>query len=344
MLRTSSCGLTASGARAYHFRMLRRLFLALALLAAARLGADSWSLPDVETFHSADGRWRLVVTPKQLKGQLEYFSDKVAGNPDAGAVETVPANVARGELFRKASGGTWQRVARWRLVNAVAPVSALVANDGTVVTFDNWHSMGYGDDAVVIYRSDGTLIRKFGLADILEDEDILQLRRSVSSIWWSGTHRLDDEKRLLNLEIAAHKREVVPVSLDTGTALVPKRVMFPRPRVTWLAQEIGSCDGAVPLSRTELSASVVEADPPEYPPIARKARIAGNVVVDIWIDSRGAVERADVLKPLPFGLAEAAHAAIVKWRFRAVGGEGESSKRCGRVAIEYDLASFPRPE
>jgi hypothetical protein len=41
----------------------------------------------------------------------------------------------------------------------VAPVSALVSEDGAyLITFDNWHSMGYGDDVVVLYRTDGTLI------------------------------------------------------------------------------------------------------------------------------------------------------------------------------------------
>jgi hypothetical protein len=69
----------------YDSRMLRRLWTAVALIAAVRLGADSWALPEVETFHSADRRWRLVVTPKRLKGQYEFFSDKVAGRPDAGA-------------------------------------------------------------------------------------------------------------------------------------------------------------------------------------------------------------------------------------------------------------------
>lgn len=324
--------------------MLRRFIVILALISTARLGADSWSLPDVETFHSADGRWRLVVTPRKLRGQLEYFRDKVAGNHDAGAAATVSANEPRGELFRKTRGGTWQRIARWSLVNEVAPVTALVANDGTVVTFDNWHSTGHGDDVVVIYRSDGTLIRKFGLADILEEEDIFQLRHSVSSIWWSGTHRLDDENRLLNLEIAAHKLETVPVSLDTGSVLVPKRVMFPRPSVTWTTEEIGTCDGAVALSATELLARVVAAEPPDYPPIARKARIAGTVIVHVWIDGRGAVERADVVEPLPFGLSEAAHDAIMKWRFRAGHGEGEPSRICGRLAVKYDLTSFPPPD
>jgi TonB family protein len=324
--------------------MLRRIVIAVALIAALRVRADSWSLPERETFHSADGRWRLVVTPKKLKGQLEYFADKVAGNPDAGAAEGVRANEARGELFRKASGGTWLRVARWRLVNEVAPVSALVANDGTVVTFDNWHSMGYGDDIVVIYRADGTLVRKLGLADILDEEDISQLRHSVSSIWWSGAHRLDHEKRLLILEIAAHKLETFPISLDTGTALLPKRAMFPRPRVTWTAEEMGTCDGAVALSGAELVTRAVSAEPPAYPPVARKARIAGTVLVDILINRHGGVERADVVKALPFGLAEAARDAVVKWRFRATSGEGESSAMCGRVAITYDLTSVPGPE
>jgi TonB family protein len=318
---------------------MRRLLMLIALIATVRLGADSWSLPEPETFQSANGTWRLVITPKQLKGQLEYFTDKVAGNPNAGASEGVPANVARGELFRKTRGSTWQLGARWQLENDVAPVSALVANDGTVVTFDNWHSIGYGDDVVVIYRSDGMLIRKLGLADLLEEEDISQLRHSVSSIWWSGTHRLDEEQRLLILEIAAHKNEAVPVSLDSGAVLAPKRVMFPRPLVTWKAEEIGICDGALSLSATEVAARVVTGEAPEYPPVARKARIAGTVIVDIWIDRHGAVERAQVVKPLPFGLAEAAHDAVVKWRFRAI--DGESSRMCGRVAFNYDLTPTP---
>ena len=32
------------------------------------------------------------------------------------------------------------------LVNEVSPVTALVSDSGNTITFDNWHSVGYGDD------------------------------------------------------------------------------------------------------------------------------------------------------------------------------------------------------
>lgn len=326
--------------------MPHRVLIAALLLSALRLHGDSWSLPKPETVHSANGQWRLTTIPKQLKGQLEYFTDKVAGATDAGAAEGIRHNEARGELYHKTGGGTWRRVARWQLVNEVSPASALVTNGGTVVTFDNWHSLGYGDDVIVIYRSDGSLVRKLGLADLMQAEDISQLQRSVSSISWSGTHRVDEDKRVLMVEINAYRLETVPISLENGSVLGPKRIMFPRPRVTWTAEDIAgaNCDGAIALLATELESRTLAAEPPDYPSVARKARIAGTVIVDIWVDQTGAVHRAEILKPLPFGLDRAAHDAIVQWRFRPIERDGQALSMCGRVNVKYDLTSMPPGE
>ncbi|HEX6160586.1 MAG TPA: energy transducer TonB [Thermoanaerobaculia bacterium] len=301
-------------------------------------------MPEPETFHSAGGQWRLTVTPRRLEGQLEYFSDKVAGRDNPGVAEGAKADGPRADLYTKAGGGRWQRVARWQLVNEVAPVSAIVANDGTVVTFDNWHAMGHGDDVVVIYRPDGSLVRKLGLADLLEEEDISQLSHSVSSISWSGTHRVDEGKRVLLLEIDAFQMETLPLSLDSGALLVPKRAMFPRPRVTWTAAEMATldCDGGIAISATELAAHAVTADAPEYREVARKARVAGTVIVDISIAPSGVVERAKILKPLPFGLDRAAHDSVLKWRFRPVERDGKPVSVCGRVIFKYELAHRSR--
>eukprot|EP01035_Chromulina_nebulosa_P009054 gene9054-12233_t len=72
--------------------------------------------------------------------------------------------IAQGWLERRDAAGHWSTVWRKPLVNDVSPVSALVANDGGhVVTFDNWHSMGFGDDAVVIYGPDGAVVRAMAL-------------------------------------------------------------------------------------------------------------------------------------------------------------------------------------
>jgi hypothetical protein len=91
------------------------------------------------------------------------------------------------------------------------------AADGShVVTFDNWHEMGYGADVVVIYGQDGRLIASFGLDHFLSMKENAALRRSVSSIDWGGDHHFDETEKYLVLEIAAEKRYSVVVSLTDG--------------------------------------------------------------------------------------------------------------------------------
>ena len=55
---------------------------------------------------------------------------------------------------------------------------------------------------------------------------------------------------------------------------------------------------------------------PTYPEVARKARIAGIVIVECIIDKSGNVTNVQVLKPLPFGLDQAAVDAVKRWKFK----------------------------
>jgi periplasmic protein TonB len=55
---------------------------------------------------------------------------------------------------------------------------------------------------------------------------------------------------------------------------------------------------------------------PTYPEVARKARISGIVIVECIIDKNGNVTNVQVLKPLPFGLDQAAADAVRRWKFR----------------------------
>jgi len=69
------------------------------------------------------------------------------------------------------------------LVNPVAPIQIAVANDGAMITLDNWHNVGYGA-VVAIYAPDGKLRAKYGLADLFAARDLEKIGQSVSSRWW----------------------------------------------------------------------------------------------------------------------------------------------------------------
>ena len=54
---------------------------------------------------------------------------------------------------------------------------------------------------------------------------------------------------------------------------------------------------------------------PEYPELARRARVAGPVLIQAIIDKQGNVIEAEVLRGLRLGLDEAALAAVLQWKY-----------------------------
>ena len=193
-------------------------------------GADTWLLPEKQKYYSANKEFYLEVTPKRSENQIRQFEN-------AGARKGVRENVARATIYARGAGGGYLKRQEFRLVNEVSPVSALVSDDGAyVVTFDDWYSVGHGDNVVVIYRSDGTLVKKFGLEDLLTPGDIEKLPRTTSSIWWGGTQYFDEAKGLLVLKAVSKERGSaaeatyyeLKIELATGRLLEPKRDLFPQ--------------------------------------------------------------------------------------------------------------------
>jgi hypothetical protein len=209
---------------------LVRLVCALGavLACAAPAWADSWLPATVKTYEAADHSARLTVSPRGIESPLKYFEDKVDGTEPAG--QKPGAEPAATGVLEVRDGAGWKIVWKRALVNDVAPVHALVAPGGRwVVTFDNWHSMGWGDDVVVIYGGDGTRVRSLSLNDLLPKDYVEALPRSVSSIWWSGEHRFSPDEATLLLQIVIpgdtdeDKRVYVelPVRLADGRVLTP---------------------------------------------------------------------------------------------------------------------------
>ena len=162
------------------------LFVLLAFVATP-CRADQWLPPQPQTYQSPDKTFRLQVRPRELVSALAYFSDKVKKHEPAGGAKGEQQASATATIEHVGTDGVWSAVWSGPLTNEVAPVAALIADGGRyVVTFDNWHSMGYGPNVVAIHDGHGRLIRALALNDIVSEDYIFALGHSVSSIHWRG--------------------------------------------------------------------------------------------------------------------------------------------------------------
>jgi hypothetical protein len=132
--------------------------------------ADSWPSAAVKAVTSDNGEIIIRVTPGDSIGETVGFAGAPKGKH--ASAQWFRFRADRYELFRTAE-----------LVNPVAPIQFAVANDGTLVTLDNWHNVGYGD-VVVIYGPDGRLRRRYKLPDLFAKATMDKIDQSVSSIWW----------------------------------------------------------------------------------------------------------------------------------------------------------------
>lgn len=193
--------------------MIKRAAIALLLVAGSAAYADSWMPPSKQAYLSPDVSARLTVIPSDLESSLAYFEDKVAGREPAGAPAGAKGNTATAALERRSASGRWQTAWSKPLVNEVAPVDVVVANGGDgFATLDNWHSVGHGPNAIVIYRGDGTLVRQLSLNEIFPDWFVAALPHSVSSISWRETPRLSQDQRHLIIPV----KQPAPFSIDGG--------------------------------------------------------------------------------------------------------------------------------
>lgn len=76
---------------------------------------------------------------------------------------------------------------------------------------------------------------------------------------------------------------------------------------------------------------------PEYPALARKARLQGVVILQTTVRSDGTVGRVEVLKGLPMGLSEQAIAAVRQRRFEPATRNGEPICVHLNQTVEFQL-------
>ena len=160
------------------------LFTVLTCLTPAA-HADSWMTPKPSvTYESTTQDARFIVTSSARPDTLFACS---------------------GALYVKStSSGALRWIKLWDkpLQNQLSPVTALVSDGGwRVVTFDNYYSVGFGDEVIVFYDERGDLLKKYSLESLLSESELNQVTRSVSSRWWRSRVAIDETLGLLKVEV-----------------------------------------------------------------------------------------------------------------------------------------------
>jgi hypothetical protein len=172
--------------------------------------ADSWPPPRQETVYSPDGNTRLVITPRDFDDALSYYEDKVANKDNPGLPEKSRRKEPFAIIETKGKDGIWSLQWQAPLANEISPASAAISNDGKhFVTFDNWGSIGYGDDVIAVYSKEKQLLRTYSLEELLPDFYSRAFYTTISSRYWRQDDvAIDDEGFNLNITIPERGTEL----------------------------------------------------------------------------------------------------------------------------------------
>ena len=76
---------------------------------------------------------------------------------------------------------------------------------------------------------------------------------------------------------------------------------------------------------------------PRYPSLARRANVAGAVVIRGIVRKDGTIDNVEIIKDLPYGLGEAARDAVEEWKFRPATYRGEPIDVYYTVTVNFKL-------
>ena len=154
-----------------NFSLLRWVVILSGLLLGRPVQADDW--PGARPFQifSASEKYFVRFVPGESIGDTVDFAGGRKGK------------FASALLYARQADRSYKLLHEIALQNPVAPVDALVADQGYFITLDNWHNLGYGK-VVAIYGPAGKLIRSFEIGELYPGQLLERIPRSVSSRHW----------------------------------------------------------------------------------------------------------------------------------------------------------------
>jgi len=322
------------------------LLLAAALLLAVDDGVAN------PRFTSANGEWCVVVRQHADIPDFERITDdeyfrrlEAAGefNEPLPGDSPKPPVPQSGALYRIWPSGYRELLSEFTFRANEGSDRVLVADDGHVVTH-NAVRCEREAELLTIRAADGSIVRTVRVRDVVTAHDQAWLCAGSET---DVRLALEETLRITMLVTPGRwndpdaRQHTVEVDLGTGAVPAPKEDQCPPAlRVTAEADDglprYRSDADVVPIgSQALLDRALVRVEP-EYPIVARKARISGRVGVQVRIGRDGRVEEATIVKPLPFGLDQAVRDAILKWEFTP-----DESRVSGVLAFRFELLRSP---
>jgi len=174
------------------------------LLFAGGALADDWPAATVQNVFSDNGSYFVRILPGQSVGDAVGFSGAPKGR------------YANAEFYVRRANRSYELASDTVLENPVSPTDALVTNSGYLVTFDNWHNLGYGK-AVAIYEPAGRLIRAYTLEQLYSPDRLGKIPRSVSSRWWRcAPHGYVDPGKQTEIYVFEHFGGTFTFNVESG--------------------------------------------------------------------------------------------------------------------------------
>lgn len=145
----------------------------------------------------------------------------------------------------------------------------------------------------------------------------------------AGTRQLE----VRTTDTAAATATSTAAAQTTTTAEPPPPA--PQPAAVPASADRSGVYAAVPAGGTQ--PEEIDRVIPRYPAMARRAGIAGAVVVRGIVRRDGTIDNVEVIKDLPYGLGDAAREAVSQWRFRPATYRGDPIDVYYTVTVNFRL-------
>jgi hypothetical protein len=166
------------------FIMRKNIILIITIIIfCSYLNADTWEEPAIRCYFSDNVQYCIkvystIIPDNYYKWLTSSSKKKAKFSVTDTAIISCYATLY--EINNNDTVKIWEQ----KFINRFTPLSAIVSDDGKhVVTFNNWYSIGYGQDVMVVYDQKGNLKKMYSL-EAISPFPVNYYRRTISSILW----------------------------------------------------------------------------------------------------------------------------------------------------------------